>query len=83
MTELLNLRVGVRTRNDGAPCAVRIPGRGWRSIDRITNHWLVEADWWRDPVLRAYHRVLTDDGECYDLYRDLLDDGWYLCRRYD
>jgi len=83
MTELLNTPIEVRTRDDGAPTALRIPQRGWRDVERTTNRWLVEADWWRDPVFREYRRVLTSDGECYDLFRDLLDNRWYIGRRYD
>ena len=83
MTELLNTPIDVQLRSDGAPSALRLPRRGWHDIARITNRWLVETDWWRDPVLREYHRVLTGDGECYEVFCDLLDHTWYISRRYD
>lgn len=83
MTELLQEPLEVRTDAVGRPVAVRRPGWGWRRVERITNHWLVETDWWRTPVRRHYHRLLLSDEDCIEMYRELGDDSWHLSRRYD
>jgi hypothetical protein len=82
VTELLCEPVEVRTDVDGTPLAVHTGGR-WRAVERITNRWLVDTDWWRSPVRRDYRRCLTRDGECLELYRDLESGAWVLSRRYD
>ena len=82
MTELLCIEVAVRTDAAGALTAVRTPA-GWRAVTRTVNRWLVETDWWRDPVRRDYRRCLLAGGDCIELYCDLETGIWSLSRRYD
>jgi hypothetical protein len=82
MTELLNLPVEVHLTDDGRVDSVRLP-EGWRVVARTTTRWLVETDWWRQPVEREYRRCTTRGGECVELYRDLRTGAWFLGRRYD
>jgi len=82
VTELLCTRSAVRTGPEGALVAVRTAA-GWRSVLRTTNRWVVETDWWRAQVRREYHRCVTDEGECLELYRDPGTGEWWLSRRYD
>lgn len=82
MTELYDLPVEVRLTGDGRVQAVRLP-EGWRLVERATSRWVVETDWWRDPVSRDYRRCLTRSGECVEVYCDRRTGGWHLARRYD
>jgi len=82
MTELLGRAIEVRLGPAGELQSVRTPA-GWRAVERIANRWLGETDWWRDAVIRDYRRVLTRDGQCLEIYRDLREDSWHLSRRYD
>lgn len=82
MTELLDLATEVRLSSDGRIEALRLP-EGWRMVARTTSRWLVETDWWRQPVHREYRRCTTRTGECVEVYRDLDTGEWRLGRRYD
>ena len=83
MTELYELPTEVRLATDGRRVqAIRLP-EGWRLVERTSNRWLVETDWWREPVSRDYRRCLTRSGECVEIYHDLGTDAWHLARRYD
>lgn len=82
MTELFDLPVEVRLAGDGRVEALRLP-EGWRVVTRTVNRWLVEIDWWRDPVRREYRRCLVRSGGCVELYHDLETGAWHLARRYD
>jgi hypothetical protein len=82
MTELLDEPTDVRLSLDGRVEAVRLP-EGWRTVARTTSRWLVEIDWWREPVRREYRRCLTRTHECVELYLDLETGAWHLARRYD
>jgi hypothetical protein len=82
VTELFDLPVEVRLGGDGRVEALRLPV-GWRVVTRTLNRWLVEIDWWREPVRRDYRRCLVRSGDCVELYHDLGTDAWHLARRYD
>ena len=82
MTELVDVPVEVRPGAGGAVEAVRLP-EGWRLVARTTNRWVVETDWWRQPVRREYRRCVTRAGDCIELSLDLDDGRWRLVRRYD
>jgi hypothetical protein len=82
MTELLDGAVEVRVSDQGMPQGLR-SGGGWVGVDEVALVWRVETDWWRAPVRRDYVRCLLADGECVDIYRDLLSGAWFWSRRYD
>jgi len=82
VTELLDLPTEVRLSGDGRIEALRLP-EGWRVVTRTTSRWVVETDWWREPVRREYQRCITRAGECVEVFRDLDTGAWRLGRRYD
>ena len=84
MTELLDQGMAgrVRTGAGGDPVAVRLEDR-WRAVARTLNRWVVETDWWREPVRREYRRCLVDGGDCLELCRELGSTEWSVVRRYD
>ena len=49
-----------------------------RRIVQIREVWRIDDEWWRRPISRLYHQVVLDDGRMVVLYRDLIDDKWYL-----
>jgi hypothetical protein len=75
-----------------APALVRL-AQGPRRVARVCARWRVESDWWRAPVAREYWKLLLEDrrpapagsgsGLLCDVYRDLVDGGWWLSRLYD
>jgi hypothetical protein len=46
------------------------------------NHWRIEEDWWRRPLLRDYFKVVGPRLLAL-VYRDELDGSWHLERLYD
>ncbi|HEY4024788.1 MAG TPA: hypothetical protein VGO86_00045, partial [Candidatus Dormibacteraeota bacterium] len=45
--------------------------------------WIVEVDWWSQPVSREYWRVLLLDRLLCEIYRDREADTWFVERVYD
>ena len=82
MTELLRDDATVRAAASGWPAAVHT-GSGWRRVTEVVARWRVETDWWRTPARRDYVRCLLDDGDCVELYLDLVAGSWHWARRCD
>jgi len=82
MTELLDGSVEVRGADPATPEALRTEA-GWRRVERVVTRWVVDTDWWRQPIRREYLRCLLAGGECCEVYRDLDAGGWSWSRRYD
>ena len=82
VTELIEGAVEVRGGDQDTPAALRTE-MGWRRIERVVTRWMVETDWWRQPVRREYLRCLLAGGECCELFHDLEGGGWCWSRRYD
>ncbi len=59
----------------------------WRGkthpIQGIAERWRVDVDWWRAHIWREYFKLYTRTGLLVVVYRDLLDERWYLQRLYD
>ena len=45
--------------------------------------WLVDVDWWSQPVSREYWRVILRGRLMCEIFRDLADGAWYVERVYD
>ncbi len=50
---------------------------------RLLLGWIVDVDWWSQPVSREYWRVLLREQLMCEIYRDQADGAWYLERVYD
>ncbi len=68
-----------RNRGDG----VRISWGGHFGPVRPVLGWIVDVDWWSQPVSREYWRVLLGEQLMCEIYRDQADGAWYLERVYD
>jgi len=72
--------VTVRTDDRGEPVYVRLPGKTARRVAVVRERWRIDDEWWRDPISREYRTVVLDDGKVITLYRDLLEEAWYVQR---
>lgn len=52
-------------------------------VFEIVNHWRIDREWWRLRIARDYFLVHTTSGLLAVLFRDLLNNEWYLQRLYD
>lgn len=77
MTRLVGRRVTVSVDSSGNPCRVAD-----RAAEPLMS-WMVEQDWWSRPVIREYWRVLLGGSLLAEIYKDHLEEAWYLERIYD
>jgi hypothetical protein len=67
----------------GAPLSIHYGDR-WRTVDQVCNRWRVTSSWWNaGAAAREYVKLVTADGLLCTVYRDMVDDAWYLDRIYD
>jgi hypothetical protein len=65
----LGLPVPVQVRADARGRPLTVDGR---RVEAVRESWLVEDRWWTDaPVRRRYWEVVTGDGRCLVLFREL------------
>jgi hypothetical protein len=46
-------------------------------------HWRVEMEWWREPVLRDYWRVIVNGTVICEIFQTAGQETWYLDRVLD
>ena len=82
MTRLLTppTAVMVALRPGGIPAL--ISGAWSGTLDPIAR-WKVETEWWDQPVVREYWKVLLNSTVLCELYHDLTRDEWFVERVYD
>jgi len=73
--------------NTPQPVRVQADARGRPAVvdgdpvELVSNDWLQEDGWWREPELhRRYYEVTTVAGERVGLFRDLIAGGWFSQR---
>ncbi len=83
MTYLVNppRSIEVETGDDGQPRHIR--GEPLAGEVRVVQRWIVEVDWWSQPVSREYWRVLLSDRLMCEIYRDRDEGTWFLERVFD
>jgi hypothetical protein len=73
--------VTVRLDSSGTPCYLQAhPLVGDLQAEQS---WVVDVDWWSNPVRREYWRVLLRGSLLCEVFRDLDQDAWFLERVYD
>ncbi len=78
---------GPRRLNQPQPARVRA-GEGGRplavdghEVDAVRESWLIEDRWWTDaPLRRRYWEIVTVDGRCWVVFRELEGGAWYRQR---
>ncbi len=69
-------RARVRAGDGGRPLAV-----DGHEVDAVRESWLIEDRWWTDaPLRRRYWEVVTVDGRCWVVFRELEGGAWYRQR---
>ena len=83
MTRLLNppRPISLRLNPAGRPCYLQAhPLVG--DVQAVQS-WLVDMDWWDNPVRREYWRIMLRGRILCEVFRDLDQDAWFLERVYD
>ena len=77
-------RVTVELNERGLPIAIQTVGRsdgqtaGERQrIEAIGEIWLVDDEWWRNPIQRRYIEVVFRGGKHIVLYEDRITNEWF------
>jgi len=52
--------------------------RGAHLVERIQDTWIIEDEWWRQPIQRQYFALLLDDGTRRTVYHDRVADTWFM-----
>jgi urease alpha subunit len=66
--------------SDESPLGFRWNRRRHRVLD-VSARWRIHTDWWTESeVWRDYWEVTTDTGLLCILFRDLLNESWFLER---
>ena len=74
--------VQVETDEAGTPIRLRMDGVTHGEVG-ICNQWRVDDEWWREPVARAYFKVVTRDGLLCTVFWDEIRGTWHLERIFD
>ena len=74
--------VQVETDATGTPIRLRLDGQTHAEIG-ICNRWRLVDDWWREPVVRAYFKLVTRDGLLCTVFLDEIRGTWHLERIFD
>ncbi len=67
----------VTSTSTGVPHALTI-NQQQHEVARIQDTWIIEDEWWRDPINRQYYSLLLTDGTRRTVFHDRLADTWYL-----
>lgn len=76
------LAITVQVDAEAMPLALRWQGNH-HAVRWIVAMWRTDHGWWADHVQRDYYRLVTESGYLLELYRDCLNEQWYLLRSYD
>jgi len=74
--------VQVDTDEAGTPVRLRLDGETHGEIG-ICNRWRLVDDWWREPIARAYFKLVTRDGLLCTVFLDEIRGTWHLERIFD
>jgi hypothetical protein len=66
----------------GVPLRLRMDGADHGEVG-ICNRWRVDDDWWREPVSRAYFKIVTRSGLLCVVFWDEVRGTWHLERIFD
>ena len=69
--------VAVRLGRNGLPSGFEDRGRR-QEIASIEERWVIEEEWWREPLRREYLTVMTTTGSVRPLYSDTITGRWFL-----
>ena len=47
-------------------------------VERVQDTWIIEDEWWRQPIARQYFALLLDDGTRRTVFHDRIANTWCL-----
>ncbi len=56
---------------------VLVDGLHRHRIEQIQDTWIIDDEWWRDPISRQYFQVLLEGGIARTIYHDRASDTWH------
>jgi len=62
--------------DQGMPISLTI-GQHRHQVDQVQDAWIIEDEWWRQPISRQYFAILLDDGSFRTIYHDRVADTWH------
>ena len=51
-----------------------------RRAATVEDTWEIDEEWWRDPIVRRYYRLVLEDGGVRTVYRDKQRGDWFAQR---
>jgi hypothetical protein len=66
----------------GTPVRLRLDGVDHGEVG-VCNRWRVDDGWWREPIARAYFKVVTRSGLLCLVFLDEIRGTWHLERIFD
>jgi len=76
----------VRPVNEPQPARVQVQGgrpsavivhRHWQQVAGIQETWIIEDEWWREPISRHYFALLLENGAFLTVFHDRIADSWF------
>ncbi len=61
---------------NGLPARVTIE-RSMRTVERVQDTWIIEDEWWRQPISRQYYALILDSGAFLTVFHDRVEDSWH------
>lgn len=74
----LNAPLAIAVTVDGSRLQSIFINRQARQVERIQDSWIIEDEWWRQPIARQYFALLLDDGTRRTVYHDRVTDAWFV-----
>jgi hypothetical protein len=63
--------------SNNTPATV-IVNRQTHQVQRVQDTWIIEDEWWRQPIARQYFALLLDDGTRRTVFHDRIANTWCL-----
>ncbi len=74
----LNAPLAIAVTAEGQRPRSLVINRQTRQVERVQDTWIIEDEWWRQPISRQYFALLLDDGTRRTVYHDRAADAWFL-----
>ncbi len=57
--------------------SIIVDSRRRHRIERVQDTWIIDDEWWRDPISRQYFQVVLEDGGVRTIFHDRVADSWF------
>jgi hypothetical protein len=54
-----------------------VEGSKRHRIETIQDTWIIDDEWWRDPISRQYFQVVLEGGIVRTIFHDRTSDTWF------